>query len=83
MKPTFFQNATIHTNPAWDRAILAEAIAAGGLKASRGPVQGQANIWRRTMRNPVTKLAIAAAVVLAVVVGIYGLGGSQPAFADV
>ncbi len=80
---TFFENATIHTNPAWDRAILAEAIAAGGLKASRGPVQGQANIWRRTMRNPVTKLAIAAAVVLAVVVGIYGLGGSQPAFADV
>ncbi len=35
------------------------------------------------MRNPVTKLAIAAAVVLAIVVGIYGLGGSQPAFADV
>jgi hypothetical protein len=80
---TFFRNATIRTNPARDRAILAEAIAAGGLKASRGPVQGKANIWRRTMRNPVTKLAIAAAVVLAVVVGIYGLGGSQPAFADV
>jgi outer membrane lipoprotein-sorting protein len=80
---TFFKNATIHTNPAWDRAILAEAIAAGGLKASPRSVQGQANIWRRTMRNPVTKLAIAAAVILAVVVGIYGLGGSEPAFADV
>jgi len=80
---TLFRNATIHTNPARDRTILAEAIDAGGLKTSQRPVRGKANIWRRTMRNPVTKLAMAAAVVLAVVVGIYGLGGSQPAFADV
>jgi outer membrane lipoprotein-sorting protein len=78
-----FRNATLHTDPARDRAILAEAIDAGGLKASPRSVRGQANVWRRTMRNPVTKLALAAAVVLAVVVGIYGLGGSEPAFADV
>ena len=80
---TLFRNATLHTDRPRDRAILAEAINAGGLRASPRSVQGQANAWRRTMRNPVTKLALAAAVVLAIVVGIYGLGGSEPAFADV
>jgi outer membrane lipoprotein-sorting protein len=80
---TLFRNASIHTNPARDRAVLAEAIDAGKLKVRRSPVAGTANIWRRTMRNPLTKLALAGAVVLAVVVGIYEISGSQPAFADV
>lgn len=35
------------------------------------------------MRHPITKLALAAAVVVAVVIGIYTVGGSRPAFADV
>jgi outer membrane lipoprotein-sorting protein len=35
------------------------------------------------MRNPIVKLAVAAVVVVAAVCGIYTLGGSQPAFADV
>jgi hypothetical protein len=80
---TLFENATIHTNPVQDRAILAEAIDAGGLRLGHGPVQGKANIGRRIMRSPITKLALAAAVVLAAVVGVYEIGGSQPAFANV
>ncbi len=39
--------------------------------------------WRRIMEKRITKLAVAAAVALAAVVGIYTIGHSQPAFAEV
>jgi len=39
---------------------------------------------RRTiMKSPVTKLAVAAVIIIAVLIGILQLGGSTPAFADV
>lgn len=40
-------------------------------------------IWRVTMRSPMAKLAVAAAVVVAVIIAFHGLGGSTPAFADI
>lgn len=80
---TFFAKATLNTNPAQDRAILAEALAAGGLKACPRPVRGRTNIWRYTMRSRIAKIAVAAVMVLAVAVGISMLGNSRPAFADV
>ncbi len=80
---TFIAKTTLNTNPAQDRAILAEALAAGGLKARPSPVRGRTNIWRYTMRSRIAKIAVAAVVVLAVAVGIHMLGNSRPAFADV
>ena len=38
---------------------------------------------RFIMKSPMTKIAIAAAVLVIAVIGIYGLGGGTPAFADV
>jgi len=80
---TFFKDATINTNPAGDKAVLADALGVAGLASARRSVSGGSRIWRLTMKNPVTKLAVAAVVVVAAVLGIYMLGGSQPAFADV
>jgi hypothetical protein len=80
---TFFAKATLNTDRSQDRIILAEALAAGGLKARPGPLSGKTNIWRFTMRSRITKIALAAVVVLAAVIGIPMLAGSRPAFADV
>jgi hypothetical protein len=80
---TFFKNATINTNPAGDKAVLADALSAAGLASGQRPVRGGSRIWRATMRNPITKLAIAAAVIAAVAIGFYTIGGSKPAFAEV
>jgi hypothetical protein len=80
---TFFKNATIRTNPAQDRAVLADALGAGGLAGADRPVGGRTKLWRSAMRHPIPKLALAAAVVVAAVIGIYTVGGSRPAFADV
>jgi outer membrane lipoprotein-sorting protein len=70
MKPvdemrTFFQNATLSTNPARDEAVLAEALGAAGLALNKRPVRGGSRIWRLTMRSPIAKLAVAAALILA------------------
>ena len=43
----------------------------------------QANIWRTIMRSRITKLAAAAVIIIAVLVGIHQFGGSAPAFAEV
>jgi len=40
-------------------------------------------IWRTIMKSPVTKIAAAAVIIIAVLIGILQLGGSTPAFADV
>jgi len=40
-------------------------------------------IWRLTMKNPIARLAVAAAVIVTAVIAFHGLGGSTPAFADV
>ena len=88
MKPvdemrTFFQNATISTNPAGDRVVLADALDAAGLASGKRPVRGGWSLWGLTMKSPITRLAIAAVVIVGVVTGIYMMGGSKPAFADV
>jgi hypothetical protein len=67
---TFFAKATLNTSPAQDRAILAEALAAGGLKARQVPVPGKVSIWRYTMRSRIAKIAVAAVVALAVIGGL-------------
>ncbi len=41
------------------------------------------NIWRTIMKSPVTKIAAAAVIIIAVLIGIHQLGGSVPAFADI
>ncbi|HEY5503535.1 MAG TPA: hypothetical protein VIK28_00135, partial [Sedimentisphaerales bacterium] len=40
--------------------------------------QGKPNIWRIIMRSPITKLAMAAVIIIAVLVGIYVITGKTP-----
>jgi hypothetical protein len=70
----FYQNATIDTNPAMDRAVLTEALAAGGLASAGHPARGQFGIRRFIMKSPVTKLAIAAVVIIAAGLSVQFLG---------
>ena len=40
-------------------------------------------IWRTIMKNRITKLAAAAVIIIAVLIGIHQFGASTPAFADI
>jgi outer membrane lipoprotein-sorting protein len=37
---------------------------------------GEQKIWRKIMKNPITKLAAAAAIIIAILIGVHYLGGS-------
>jgi len=41
------------------------------------------NIWRTIMKSPITKLAVAAVIIIAVLIVFNQFGGSTPAFADI
>ena len=43
----------------------------------------QANIWRTIMKSRITKLAAAAAIIIAVLAGVHQFGASAPAFAEI
>lgn len=80
---TCFEKATIKTNPAGDRVVLADAFDAAGLAVNKRSAWGGAGIGRSIMRSPIVKLTIAAAVIVAVVAGLHTISGSTPAFADI
>ena len=61
----FFKNATINTNPAGDRVVLTDALGSAGPAAAGRLVRGGSRIGRLTMRNPLTKVAVAATLILA------------------
>jgi len=41
------------------------------------------NVWRTIMKSKISKMAAAAAIIIALLIGIHQLGGSTPAFAEV
>ena len=47
------------------------------------PAQAEPNIWRIIMKNRISKLAAAAAIIIALLIGLNILGTSTPAFAEV
>jgi len=46
-------------------------------QADKGPAKTIKIIWRIIMKNPITKMAAAAVVIIAVLVGVFQLGGSM------
>mgnify|MGYP000849123033 CR=1 FL=1 len=81
----FYQDATINTNPTLDRAVLAEALAAGDLTSEGRLDHGRFGIRRLIMKNSVIKIAVAAAIALGAL-GVWSLwSGTQSsvALADV
>ncbi|MHC4726336.1 MAG: hypothetical protein ACYS17_03840 [Planctomycetota bacterium] len=68
-----------------DERVLAcaEAVLAKSTRNQAAVPLRRPSIWRAIMKNPVTKIAAAAVIIIAVLIGIHQLGGSTPAFADV
>ena len=82
---TFYRNANLSTDPALDRAVLTDALSAGGLTYRKVPSAGKgknkdqvrhgsespaALFGRIVMKNRMTKLAVAATVIIAVALGL-------------
>ena len=59
-----------------DECILNDALAAYEKSETKKAAERQPNIWRIIMKSPITKLAAAAVIVIAVLIGINQLGGS-------
>lgn len=66
----FYRDATIETDPASDRAVLADALEAGALKTKKRTARTEPWIWRLIMKNKLNRLASAALLVLIVTLGI-------------
>ena len=77
----FFQGAAIDTNPDMDKTVLAEALQAGGLTHRTRPARNGPEIWRFLMNSRVTKLAIAAAVIVVAAIGLQFIPGAPTAYA--
>lgn len=82
---TYYRNANLSTDPAMDRAVLTDALDAGGLTYHKVPPAGKgknkdqtrrrsesraALFGRIVMKNRKTKWAVAAVVALAVIAGL-------------
>ncbi len=81
MKPAedirqFFEGAGLRTNPDIHERVFADVLRAHQRTTIHAPAWPE--IWRCTVRHPITKYAVAAAVVLAAIVGftIYSRTGS-------
>lgn len=72
-----FQKAAAGTDAGMDEKILAKVLAAHETIHSNDPVPNRSIVRSTIMRSSVTKVAVAAAVLVAVFIGISQLGGSH------
>ncbi len=78
-----FDEAVVETNPSKDEKILDEITAAYKQIDKAQPEKGELNIWRTVMKSPITKLAAAVVLIIAIIIGFSNFGASGIAFADV
>jgi outer membrane lipoprotein-sorting protein len=64
----FFKNAAIDTNPEVDKAILNKAFIAHEETTNTKSAVSEPNIRSKIMKNPITKLAIAAVIIIAAII---------------
>ncbi len=74
-----FKNASVGTNPKADDEILKKLIQTHRQAANEKHVRSELNTWRIIMQSKITKLATAAVIAIAAVLGITFLGQSVPA----
>jgi hypothetical protein len=70
----FFKSAAINTNPKMDEIVLNKVLIAHEKTANTNSTAIEPNIWRIIMKNPITKLAVAAVVIIAVTISINQFG---------
>jgi len=80
-----FHRAAVNTDAGTDEEVLAKVLAAHETASSTGSIPNRSNVRSTIMRSPITRLALAAAVLVAVLIGTNMLGGSlgSVAWADV
>jgi hypothetical protein len=61
-----------------DGRIITDAANTLERTASAANLAARLSLWRTSMRNPITKLAAAACIIIAVVAGIYFITGKTP-----
>ena len=70
----FIKNASINSNPDVNEAVLKELLGEMDKSQKEANATRQPDMWRTIMKNPVTKLAAAAAIIIAVLIGLHYLG---------
>jgi hypothetical protein len=77
--------SSMRTSPEMDKRILADVLSAYKRPTTSKPTAAATNIGRIIMQSPLTKLAVAAAVIIACVIGLslWKTTGSGIALADV
>ncbi len=77
-----FAKSNITVNPQIDDRILKDTLTAIDNPENTHLVSPEPNIWRIIMKSKITKLAAAAAITIAVIIGIKGFNGTT-AWAEV
>jgi len=77
-----FAKSDITVNSKVDDRIINDALTAFDKSEKTQSVSPEQNIWRLIMKNPITKLAAAAAITIAIILGIKGFNGTT-AWAEV
>ncbi len=72
-----FHRAAVGTDAGTDEKVLAKVLAAHETTSPTGSPPSRSNVRSTIMRSPITRFAIAAAVLVAAFVGISQLGGSS------
>jgi len=75
------KNINIETNAQTDDAVLNEVVKAFEESKKKISAKTQPSIWRMIMKSRMTKLAVAAAIVIAAIMSIHHLGGSSTSVA--
>jgi len=82
----FFKNAAIETNPEMDKTVLDKVLGACEKTVDTESLP-ERSAWRIIMKSPITKLAVAAVIIVAIMIGISQFGGpidgASVAWADV
>lgn len=77
----YFQKSTLSTNPDRHEAIFEKIQRAQDQSKTTAPALYRSNFRSKIMKNPITKLAAAAAIIIAVLVGITQFDGSATSVA--
>jgi hypothetical protein len=66
----------IETNTDVDKVVLGDAVSAMSRSKQKTPVSNKPVVWRIVMQSKITKLATAAVIIIAALIGINQFGGS-------
>jgi hypothetical protein len=71
-----FRKAAADTHPTMDQKVLEKVLAAHETTSLTGSIPSRSNVRSMIVKNPLTKLGIAVAVLVALLIGLSQLGGS-------